>query len=218
MKKVMLILMLVVACATCMADVPVDEVTALRAELASTKAELNKIKYANTPAIEKQIEEAPADWKDAYGDTKETQLYFNIRSAWIQVNQCKTAIRHMADAITNITNPDDPNSLASRIGVLEAIVGEVLPEHSNLDEPGNTVIGAILMHTDAINQFRPQIDTNTIQLKELRVEAGLPIEGHLRWIETGGDEGFLEYYDGKVWIKFSRRSTPNPSMRAEVAK
>lgn len=102
-----------------------NEITALRAELASTKAELNKLKYAGIPVIEQQIKPAPADWKDAYGDTKQTQLYFNIRTAWFQIEQCKGAIRLLATTINGITKPDDPNSLASRIAVLEEKVADM---------------------------------------------------------------------------------------------
>lgn len=120
MIRKLIILTVLIVSVQCFADAPIDEVAALRAELAATKAELNKIKYANVLAIEKQIEQTPVDWKSAYGDTKETQFYFNIRSAWIHVEQCKTAIRHLANAITNIANPDDPNSLTSRIERLEA--------------------------------------------------------------------------------------------------
>lgn len=176
-RKLTILIVLIVSVQCLAAFAPVDEVTALRAELASTKAELNKIKYAGVKAIEYQIEQSPADWRNAYGDTKDTQLYFNIRSAWIHVEQCKTAIRLLADAITNITNPDDPNSLASRITVLESIVGEVLPEHSNLDEPGNTVIGAILMHTNAINQFREQIEINTAKIEVLTFTGDIDCAG-----------------------------------------
>ncbi len=121
MKKVMLIVMLLVVSIHCLAaDAPINEVAALKAELASTKAELNKIKYANIPPIEQQIKSAPADWKDAYGDTDKTQVYFNIKSAWVEIENCKRAIRLLASTINTITDPDDPNSLTARIERLEA--------------------------------------------------------------------------------------------------
>jgi len=126
MKKVMLILMMLVVCAGSLsADTPVDENAALRAELASTKAELHKIKYANTPPIEQQIKPAPVEWKEAYGDSRDTQIYFNIKTALFEIEQCKQAIRILAATITDITNPDDPNSLVSRIGVLEEKVADM---------------------------------------------------------------------------------------------
>lgn len=122
MKKVMLILVVailltVMGCPAFAADP--DEVTALRAELASTKAELNKLKYAGIPTIEQQIRQAPDNWKDAYGDTEKTQVYFNIKSAWVDIENCKKAIKLIASAINTITDPDDPNSLTARIDVLE---------------------------------------------------------------------------------------------------
>ncbi len=110
------------------ADVP-DEVTASRAELASTKAELNKIKYANIPAIEAQIKPALDDWKEAYGDTQTTQLYFNHKAAMVEIEQCKAAIRLIATTINSIADPNDPNSLAARVETLEKWV---IPEPISL--------------------------------------------------------------------------------------
>ena len=126
MNRKLTILTILLLSAQCFAaDTPVDEVAALKAELASTKAELHKIKYANIPSIEMQIKPAPDDWKDAYGDTKNTQIYFNIKFALVEIEQCKGAIRLVAAAIIDITNPDDPNSLVSRIGVLEEKVADM---------------------------------------------------------------------------------------------
>jgi hypothetical protein len=98
-----------------------DDIDAVKAELASTstKAELNAIKYANVPAIEQQIKTAADDWVGAYGDTANTQIYFNLKTLMVEVEQCKQAIRLVAAAINTITDPNDPNSLAARVEVLE---------------------------------------------------------------------------------------------------
>lgn len=118
-KKLIILTVLIVSAQCFAADAPVDEVAALRAELASTKAELNKVKYANVPPIEQQIKLAPDNWKGAYGDTEKTQIYFNIKSAMVDIEQCKAAIRLLAAAINTITDINDPNSLAARVEVLE---------------------------------------------------------------------------------------------------
>ncbi len=132
-RKLIIILVVVVwiilLTAPCSANPPTsdnwDEVTALRAELAKAKDEIHSLKYAGIPSIEQQIKPAPAEWKDAYGDNKNTQIYFNIKFALVEIEQCNRAIRLLADTITDITNPDDPNSLASRITVLEEKVADM---------------------------------------------------------------------------------------------
>lgn len=144
-----------------------DEVTALKAELASTKAELNKIKYANVLPIERQIKPAPQEWKDAYSDTKDTQVYFNIKAAWVQIERCNQAIRLIASTINTITDPNDPNSLTARVERIEKVVGELPSKYSNLNDPENTVIGAILLHTETISQFRDGIEANTVRIGAL---------------------------------------------------
>jgi len=54
--------------------------------------------------------------------------------------------------------------LKEQIVELEGIVGKYPPELDPNDYE-NTIIGAILGHTSAINQFRAQIDTNTSNIK-----------------------------------------------------
>lgn len=184
MKKVMLIwivFILVVLLAGLVVANP-DEVTALRAELASTKAELNKIKYAGVPSIELQIKPAPTDWKDAYGDTKDTQFYFNIKSALVDIEQCKRAIRLLADTITDITNPADPNSLVSRIAVLEEKVADM----------------PVIERLEGLS-----FGINTVESN--------PVEGYLRFIYTNAadpDEGYMEFYTGNAWVKWDKPDDP----------
>lgn len=135
-----LIILAVLCCEAEGADL--NEVAALRAELASTKAELNKIKYANVPAIDEQIKPALEDWKGAYGDTDKTQIYFNIRAMQVEIEQCKQAIRLVAVAINSITDPNDPNSLAARVEVLEDKVADmpVFEMHDGLDLHGGAYL------------------------------------------------------------------------------
>lgn len=102
-----------------------EEMSAIRAELAKARAEIKGLKYANVAPIEQQIKQAADDWKGAYGDTKETQLYFNHKAAMVEVEACKTAIRFLVETINAITDPNDPNSLGSRVGVLEVKVADM---------------------------------------------------------------------------------------------
>lgn len=141
------VLVVVICGPTFAADAPVDEVAALKAELASTKAELNKIKYANVPVIEQQIKQAPADWKDAYGDTEKTQVYFNIKLAWVDIENCKRALRLIASTINTITDPGDPNSLVSRIAVLETEKEQCVREVGFCPHPQCMIYGNAVMFT-----------------------------------------------------------------------
>lgn len=188
MKKAMLIwiVFIFVVVLTGLVFADPDEVTALRAELAKANAEIHDLKYGNVPPIEQQIKPAPDFWKGAYGDTQETQLYFNSRTAMLEIEQCKGAIRLIAATINTITDPADPNSLASRIGQTEKIIGELPLKYSTLDDPDNTIIGAIIMHTSAIDQFREQIEINTVGITVLEEKvADMPVIERLDGLPFG---------------------------------
>jgi hypothetical protein len=66
--------------------------------------------------------------------------------------------------------------LASRnkenIAGLKSMVGE-LPSRYDVNDPDNTLIGAIMAHTNAINQFRVQIDTNTARIEAISELSGI---------------------------------------------
>ncbi len=77
--------------------------------------EAQKISATGVKPLNQQLAPTPQDWKDAYGDTIETQLAFNMRIS----RRNEILIADMVNKM-HPTDVNDPNNLKARIEKLEA--------------------------------------------------------------------------------------------------
>ena len=87
---------------------------------------------------------------NAYGWSEETVKLFNLIDLRARCNDQELRIK----------------ALELQVAELTKLIGK-FPADLDINNPDNTVIGAISIHTNAINQFRAQIDTNTEKLKQV---------------------------------------------------
>ena len=76
--------------------------------------ESQKVPQENIKPLDQQLVPARQDWKDAYGDTLETQIAFNLAI----LRQNDLVIANVMNKM-HPTDPNDPNNLMARIKKLE---------------------------------------------------------------------------------------------------
>lgn len=142
---------------------------------------------AERPKTEKDLSDylypLPRNIIDQYGYGDRTIVMFNLATLKQarekhkkQIDELESANKALTARIVELTarpvcDPNEIKALFDKVEALELqivdltkLVGE-LPVNLDINNADNTVIGAILTHTDAINQFRSQIDKNTARIK-----------------------------------------------------
>ncbi|HDZ13865.1 hypothetical protein LCGC14_1887540 [marine sediment metagenome] len=107
-------------------------------------------------------------WVDKYGTTPESVDNYNHTFVRLVVDQNAKVMNKLVEATKGSTEETGKqlSALSARQDELKKIIGDY-PSEYDTSNSENTVIGAISLHTNAINQFREQIDINTALLASL---------------------------------------------------